>query len=148
MRSLLSLGLVAMSLSATGNAGSISFETPFVSGDVSTFVNRRETSRMDLSSKQLQGLDDWLEGHRSGWDGMVTEATSEPVQLHLNLKQRDGGVTSISIITRANGGRYLRVTGPGKWAYESFHGLLKFWAATQTLSEQDWAALEKLVSST
>jgi hypothetical protein len=147
MRALLSLGLV-IGLSATVNAGGIGVETPFVSGDVSTFVNRRETSRMDLSPQQLQGLDDWLEHHRSGWNGMVTEATSEPVQLHLNLKHRDGGVTSISVIARANGGRYLCVTGSGKWAYESFLGFWKSRAATRSLSDQDLATLENLVGST
>lgn len=79
---------------------------------------------------------------------MVTEATSEPVQLHLNLKHRDGGVTSISVIAGANGGRYLCVTGSGKWAYESFLGFWKSKAATRSLSDQDLATLENLIGST
>ena len=76
MKALLLLGLVAIGLNATANASGINVGTPPVSGDVSRFVSRQETGRTDLSSKQLQGLGSWLENHRSGWHGMITEAAA------------------------------------------------------------------------
>jgi hypothetical protein len=79
---------------------------------------------------------------------MITEATSEPVQLHMTLKHHDGAVTSLSVVAQANGAHYLLMTGPGKWAYESFLGLWKSWAAKRSLSDQELAALETLVSAT
>ena len=148
VKPLLLLACVTLGLSATANAGDIHVGTPLISGDVSHFANRQEVSRTALSSKQLQGLADWLEHHQSGWDGMLTEATSEPVELRVNLTHSDATVTSICVIARVAGGHYLRLTGPGKWAYESFLGLWKSWAATRSLSAQDLAALEGLVSAT
>lgn len=148
MRTLLLVGLVAIGSNATANAGAIKVGTPLVSGAVSTFASRQETGRRDLSSKQLQGLTDWLQQHQSGWQGMITEATNEPADLHLHLKHSDGAVTSVSVIERSSGGHYLLVTGPGKWTYESFLGFWKSWAATRSLSDQDLAALESLISET
>src|ERR1700683_4517301 len=58
------------------NASGINVGTPLVLGDVSRFVSCQETGRTDLSSKQLQGLASWLENHRSGWHGMITEAAA------------------------------------------------------------------------
>jgi hypothetical protein len=78
---------------------------------------------------------------------MTTEATSEPVKLQIEIKHSDGRVTSISVVARANGGHYLRTTGPGKWACESFLGLWKSRAATRSLSDQELAALENLFSA-
>jgi hypothetical protein len=148
MKTLLFLGLVAIGLNATASASGINVGTPLVSGDVSRFVSRQETGRTDLSPKQLQGLANWLKNHQSGWHGMITEASSEPVQLQLKLKHSDGALSSISVIAQANGGHYLLMTGPGKWAYEAFLGFWKSWAATRSLSDQELAALVNVVSAT
>jgi hypothetical protein len=147
-KALLFLALVSTGLNVTANASGINMGTPLVSGDVSRFVSRQETGRTDLSPKQLQGLASWLENHQSGWHGMITEASSEPAQLQLKLKHSDGAVSSISVIAEANGGHYLLITGPGKWAYESFFGFWKSWAATRSISDQELAALENVLSAT
>jgi hypothetical protein len=142
------IGLLAIALQALAHAGDINLGTPLVSGIVSKLVNRQKTGQAELSSLQLQGLADWLASHRSGWQGMTTDATSEPAELEINLRHFDGTISSIAVIAQSNGGRYLRITGPGKWAYESFHGTWRSWAATRTISDQELAALERLASTT
>jgi hypothetical protein len=148
VKTILLLGLVAIALNGTAIAGDISVGAPLISGDISRPASPRESSHTGLSSEQLRALSQWLEHHRSGWQRMITEATNEPVQLQMNLKHSDAAVTSISVVAQANGGHYLLMTGPGKWAYESFLGFWKSWAATRSLSDQELAALENLVSAT
>ena len=147
MKRLSPLGLLTIWVGTTAMAGAIDIGTPLISGDVSTFGNRQETGPTDISPDQLQTLARWLEEHRSGWDGMVTPATSEPVELRVNLKHSGGSTTTISVIARASGGHYLRLTGPGTWAYRSFGGILKSWAATRPLSDQDLAWLRNIASA-
>jgi hypothetical protein len=137
--------LLAMVFGAKAMAGSIDIGLPMMSGDVSTFEHRQSTGHTDLSPKQLQALSQWFEQHRSGWQGMVTPATSEPLKLELKLKHSDGGTTSMCVIDRASGGHYLRVTGPGTWAYRSIGGIFKSWAATRPLSDKELAALLNIV---
>jgi hypothetical protein len=149
VKSLPLLGLAAaVALSATAAAGDISIGTPLVSGSVETLEERHTTGHTDLSLDQLQALSRWLEQHRSGWQGMVTPATGEPVQLGMHLNHSDGRTTSIALIARARGGYYLRLTGPDKWAYRSFLGIWKSWAATRSLSDQELVALRNLVGAT
>jgi hypothetical protein len=135
--------LVAIALYATAAAGEIEIGTPLISGDVSGIAR----SYTDLSSEQIQALSRWLEQHRSGWRGMLTEASSEPIQLQVNLKHRDGAITSVCVIARAGGGQSLRLTGPGTWAYRSFAGIFKSWAATRPLSDQELSVLQKMVGA-
>jgi hypothetical protein len=135
-------GLLAMTLTAAAMAGGINIGTPVISGDVSGIAVRHA----DLSSEQLQALSRWLEQHRSGWEGMFWEASNEPTQLQVSLKHSDGTVTTVCVIARAGGGHYLRLTGPGKWAYQSFGGIFKSWAATRELSDQEFAVLQKILS--
>jgi hypothetical protein len=143
------LGLAAaLAVSATAKAGDISIGTPLVLGSAETLENRTVTGYTDLSPDQLQALSRWLRQHRSGWQGMVTPATNEPTQLGVNLHHSDGSTTSMSVIARAGGGYYLRLTGPDKWAYRSFLGIWKSWAATRSLSDQELVALRKLVGAT
>jgi hypothetical protein len=66
----------------------------------------------------------------------------------LTLKHSDGGTTHMSIIARAGGGHCLRLTGPGTWAYRSFAGFFKSWAATRPMSDQELAALRSLFGTT
>jgi len=139
--------LLAMALGAEALAGSIDIGLPVMSGDVSTFEHRQRTGPIDLSPKQLQALSQWLEQHRSGWQGMVTPATSEPIQLEVTLKHSDGGTTSICVIDAAGGGHYLRVTGPGEWAYRSIGGIYRSRAATRPLSDKELAALLSIAST-
>jgi hypothetical protein len=78
---------------------------------------------------------------------MVTPATNEPIQLEVNLTHSDGGMTSMCVIDRAGGGHYLRLTGPGQWAYRSIGGIFKSWAAIRALSDKELAALLNIVSA-
>lgn len=71
------LGLVAMAMNTTAMAGGINLGTALVPRGVSGIG----INRADLSSEQLQTLSRWLEQHRSGWHGMMTEASSESIQL-------------------------------------------------------------------
>lgn len=145
MNKLTLLALMAMASSPIANAGDIYIGAPLISGNVSRSVNRSQTGYAHLSPPQLETLTTWLGHHRSGWSGMLTEATMEPCPLQVNLKHSDGATTSICVIARANGGHYLRVTGPGKWAYRSFGGMFRSWAATRELSDPELAAFESLV---
>ena len=77
---------------------------------------------------------------------MFSEASSEPTQLQVDLRHNDGTVTTVCVIARAAGGHYLRLTGPGRWAYQSFAGIFKTWAATRDLSEQELAVLQRIVN--
>jgi hypothetical protein len=138
--------LLAIVVGATAMAGSIDIGTPVKSGEVYTFVNRQNTGHTDLSPEQVHALANWLVQHRSGWQGMITPASSELVELRVDLKHTDDGTTSMSVIARTGGGHYLLLTGPGTWAYRSFGGIFKSWAATRPLSDQEFAAVRKLVS--
>ena len=148
MRTILLLGLVAIMLNGTAIAGDISVGAPLISGDVSRPASPRESGHSGLSSEHLRALSQWLEHHRSGWQGEITEAGLEPVQLEINVKHSDGRTTSICIIVEADGGHYLRLTGPGVWAYRSFGGIFKSWAATRQLSDAELAEFETAVSAT
>jgi hypothetical protein len=135
VKSLLLIALAATAWNGTVMAGSISIGTPLASGEVS--------GHTELSSQQLQVLSQWLEHHRSGWQGMITEAPiGEPVELTVSLTHSDGAVTSIIVIARPSGAHYVRLTGPGQWAYRSFGGILKSWAAIRALSDPELAELE------
>jgi hypothetical protein len=138
---------VLLALSATARAGSIDAGTPLISGNVETSEGRHSAARTDLSPDQLRALSRWLEQHRSGWQGMVTPAGSEAAQLGVNLNHSDGSCTAMAVIARAGGGHYLRLAGPHKWAYRSFLGIFKSWAATRPLSDQELAALRNLVGA-
>jgi hypothetical protein len=140
------LVLLTIVVGATATAGSIDIGTPIESGDVYTFVNRQNAGRSDLSPEQIHALSNWLVQHRSGWQGMITPASAEPVELRVDLKHSDDGTTSMSVIARPGGGHYLLLAGPGTWAYRSFWGIFKSWAATRPLSDQELAAVRKLVS--
>jgi|HubBroStandDraft_6_1064221.scaffolds.fasta_scaffold1120919_2 hypothetical protein len=142
------LAMMAIASSPIARAGDIHIGTPLISGDVSRFADRQETGHSNLSSQQLQALAAWMVHHRSGWSGMVTAASLEPCALQVNLRHSDGATTSISVIAQANGGHYLRVSGPGKWAYEAFGGVFRSWAATRQVSDQELVALANLVSAT
>jgi hypothetical protein len=148
VKTLLPLGLLAIVVGATATAGDIDIEKPLMSVDVDKFENRQNTGHTDLSRDQLQALSHWLEQHRSGWQGMITPGSSEPVQLGVNLRHSDGSATSLCVIARAGGGYYLRVSGPGKWAYQSLGGIFKSWAATRPISDQELAALQNLIGIT
>jgi hypothetical protein len=141
------LAMMAIALSPIVRAGDIQIGTPLISGDVSRTVNRQDTNHANLSSRQLQALAGWLGNHQSGWSGMAMEATNEPSSLQVTLRHSDGATTSICVIDQLNGGHYLRVSGPGKWAYRSFGGLSKSRAATRPLSDQELAAFEHSVSA-
>ena len=142
-----SLVLLAM-IGSTSTAGGIDIGTPLVAGDVAKFENRQKTADTDLSPERLLAVFDWLDHHRSGWQGMITPGSSEPVQLEANLRHRDGHMTTMSVIAGGKGGYYLRVTGPGTMAYRSFGGFFQSWAATRGLSDQDLAALRSLLGVT
>jgi len=118
-----------------------------MSGDVSTFADRQRTDHAALSPKQLQALLQWLEQHRTGWQGTVAPATSESIQLEVTLKHSDGGMTSVGVIDRAGGGHYLRLTTAGAWAYRSTSGIFKSSAASRALSDKELAALWNILGA-
>lgn len=127
---------------------SVDLGTPLVSGEVVTFKNRQEVSREALLPNQLSAVTRWFERHQSGWHGMITEASSEPTQLHLSLKHADGKAIFVSVVVRTNGERYLLLSSSDKWAYQSFGGMFKSWAATRSLSDQEFTTLQNLLSRT
>lgn len=142
------LGFVAaIALSASASAGSITVGAPLISGDVSISEDRHNTGHRDLSPDQLNGISRWLDQHKSGWQGMVTPPSSEPVELEVTVKHNDGSATRMSIIARSSGGQYLRLTGPGIMAYRSLFGFFKSWAAIRPLSDQELAALRSQVGT-
>lgn len=147
MKKLSSLVLLAL-VGSTATAGSIDIGSPLVAGDVAQFENHQKTADTDLSSERLVAVFDWLDQHRSGWQGMLTPGSGEPVQWEANLKHRDGRITTMSVIAGGRGGYYLRVTGPDTMAYRSFGGFFQSWAATRWLSDQDLAALRSLFGVT
>jgi hypothetical protein len=141
------LGLMIVAVSATAAAGSIDVGAPLLAGDVVSYENGREIGHRTLSPEPLEQVNHWLEKHRSGWQGMLTEATTEPISLRVDLNHGDGRVTSLTFVVH-NGVRYLRLTGPGTWAYRSFAGLFKFWAATRSLSARELGELKQTVGAT
>jgi hypothetical protein len=148
VRSLPILGfLAANALSASASAGSITVGAPLIPGDVSIYEGRHTIDHRDLSPDQLNGISRWLDQHESGWQGIVTPASSEPADLEVTVKHNDGSTTRMSIIARSGGGQYLRLTGPGTMAYRSLFGLFRSWAAIRTLSDQELAALRSQVST-
>jgi hypothetical protein len=133
---------VAIVVSGTAVAG-IKLEAPLVSGNVQSMdrQSRKETSQ-ELSQAQLQSLSQWLKSHRSGWHGMMTEASSEKGVLGLSLRDSNGRAGSIRVVARANGGYYLQfISSPPGWSYESWGGLIKSWAGIRTLSPKDLSQL-------
>jgi hypothetical protein len=139
--------LVAASIVVSGTAlAGIDIGLPLISGEVATLEARHETSRKELSQTQLQALSHWLGLHKSGWHGMVTEATSEPAVLRISLKDANGRTGSIAVLQNAHGGHYLRfVSSSEKWSYRSFGGLFKSWA-THALSAEELNQLLHAVS--
>jgi hypothetical protein len=138
---------MVVAVSATAAAGSIDMGAPLTSGDAVSFENRHESARRTLSPEQLEQMAHWLKTHRSGWSGMLTEATNEPIALSVDLSHSDGRVTSLAFIVH-DGVRYLRLTGPGRWAWRSVAGLMKSWAATRPLSAQELTELKRTVGAT
>ena len=128
--------------------GRIYIGAPVTSGDVCRDAYRLDGEHSALSPGQLQALSRWLEQHKSGWEGMLTPASNERIQLQVALRHSDGAVTSVDFVAGARGGYYLRLTGPGKWACRSFGGLFRSWAATRALSDQEFAALQKIAEAT
>jgi hypothetical protein len=138
----LPLGFLMMVVVATAFARHIDTRTSLVS----VFGNDRATEQRTLSSEKLQALSRWLEQGRSGWQGEMTEASrNEEVELRIDLKHSNGSATSIFIVDRVGGGHFLRLTGPGTWAYQSFAGLYKTWAAFRLISDTDLRALQNLI---
>jgi hypothetical protein len=121
------------------------FGMPLESGEVVIFENGHEVTREPLSPDQMRMLAAWFEQHRSGWHGLVAPASAEPAQLQLSMKHTDGKYTSVSAIARPSGGHYLRLTSSEEWAYRSFGGVFKSWAAALQVPEQDFETLQNLL---
>jgi hypothetical protein len=147
VKKLLPFGMLVMLVAAKAAAGSIDTGRPLVSGDTSIFSRDRATEQRTLSSEQLHAMALWLEEHRSGWHGEPIEASpNEVVELKVTLRHADdGGTTSISVIAGSRGGHLLRLTGPGTWAYRSFAGIYKTWAAIRPVSDEELRALQRII---
>jgi hypothetical protein len=139
------LAVASILVSGPALAG-IEISTPLVSGDVATFEKRHETSRRDLSHAQVEALSRWLGLHMSGWHGMITESSSEPVSLQFSLRDADRKTGALAVVASAHGGYYLQFTSSSqKWSYRSLGGLFKSWAATRALSPDELNQLQRTV---
>jgi hypothetical protein len=138
---LIMIGAVAPALAGHFNVGS-----PLISGDVDILVKGQEATHRPLSDAQLRTVSSWLNTHREGWKGMITEASREPTLFEIHLTHIDGKQTSISVVSAVKkGGHYLRLTGPDEWAYESLGGWVKSWAATRKLTSVEYDMLLALI---
>ncbi len=137
MNRISNLATASIVVSCSALAG-ISIGTPLVSGDVATLENRHETSHRELSQAQLRALSQWLRQHKSGWHGMITEATNQPRPVQFSIKDAAGKTGSIAVVARADGSHYLQfISSSEKWSYRSLGGLFKSWAATRELSSEE-----------
>lgn len=148
MRRLSKWALISLVVSVSALASDINIGTSWASGDVTTFESGQEKGHKELSRGQLQMLSHWFDRHRSEWHGMTTEASDEPIPLQLKLKDNDGKTASIGVIARTDGSHYLRFVSSGKWSFKSFGGLVKSSAATRSLSDKEFAALQKILGTT
>jgi len=120
---------------------------PLVSGAATAYENRKAIERVTLKKDQLEALSRWLEQHQRAWGAHITEPSSEPVSIALDLAQVDGKTEQVDVVAAARGGHYLRLSlGPGvRWAYRSFGGILKTRYARQSIEESDLATLRRLL---
>jgi hypothetical protein len=149
VKKLLSVFLLTLGAGAVAFAGGIYVGSPLVSGEASVFRDNLGTERMSLSSDQLQAMAHWLEQRPSAWQGDPIEASpNERVELQIKLNHATDGVTTLSVIPGVRGGHFLRLTGPGTWAYHSLFGLYKTWAATRQITEQELGTLKNMIGIT
>ena len=134
-------------LAVTASACLGGTEASLVSGAVTAYESRKEVQHVTLSTDQLQALSRWLDQRDAAWGAHITEPSSEPVSISLDLTRADGEVDHLAVIAAAHGGYYMRLSiGPGaRWAYRSFGGILKTRYAWQSINEPDLAALRQLV---
>jgi hypothetical protein len=137
--------LILIFMSATASAGELNFRTPVVSGSVTLLEGGGETHPRELSRGQLQALTLWLGLHRSAWHGISTPASNGKRLLQLGLKGAEGKSATIEVVAKAQGGVLLRLTSSEKWSYGSFWGLIKSAAAAQSLSDEEWAVLKRVL---
>ncbi len=139
--------LLLMCVSAA-SAGELNFGTPLVSGDVAQFEAGRAAIPRELSRVQLQGLTLWLGLHRSAWRGISAPASTVHPLIRLNLKDGSGASASIDVVAQPGGGIVMHLTRSDTWSYKSFAGLFKSAAATQPLSNDELAVIEKILGTT
>jgi len=130
------LGCFLALWSVVAFAGRIDVGAPFVAGDA---------GQAALSADQLQQLSLWLKQHRTGWNGLLTEQSNEPIQLSIHLEGAQDRATGLVVVLRRDGSHYLRLYGPGQWAYRSFGGLVKYRVASRELTADELAALDKIL---
>ena len=120
---------------------------PLVSGAATAYENRKAIEQVTLKKDQLEALSRWLERHQRAWGAHITEPSTEPVSIWLDVTQVDGKTEQVALVDVAHGGHYLRLSvGPGiRWAYRSFGGILKTTYARQPIDESDLATLRRLV---
>lgn len=134
-------------LSATVSASLGGTGAALVLGKATAFVNRKEIEHVTLTTDQLKALSRWLEQRQGAWGAHVTEPSTEPVSISMDLIRADGKTDHVDVVTAARGGHYMRLSiGPGiEWAYRSFGGILKTRYAQQSIKERDFAKLGQLL---
>lgn len=112
-------------------------EASLLSGEATEYENCQELLHVALTTDQLQALSGWLKQRRGDWGAQVTEPSSEPVLISLDLTRADGEVDHLGVITAARGGHHVRLSiGPGvRWAYRTFGGILKTRYAWQSIND-------------
>jgi hypothetical protein len=122
-------------------------EASLVSGQATAYESGKEVQHVTLTTDQLQVLFRWLKQRQGGWGAHITEPSSEPVSISLDLTRADGEVDHLGVIAAARGGHYMRLSvGPGiRWAYRSFGGILKTRYAQQSINESELATLGQVL---
>ena len=121
--------------------------TPLVAGKATAFERRKAVAHVTLTADQLNALSRWLERRQRTWSAHITEPSSEPVAMSMDLARADGKVDYIDVISAPRGGYYMRLAiGPGiQWAYRSFAGVVRTRYAQQSISEADFAKLGQVL---
>src|SRR4029077_5604498 len=96
---------------------------------------------------QPQAFSGWPKQRQGGWGAHITEPSSEPVSISLDLTRAGGEVDHLGVIAAGRGGHYMRLSvGPGiRWAYRSFRGIVKTRYARQSINDSDLATLRQVL---
>jgi hypothetical protein len=122
-------------------------EARIISGNATASENRKDVAHVILARNQLSALSRWLEQRQRAWGAHITEPSTEPVAISIELTRADGKINHIDVVTAARGGHYMRLSiGPGiEWAYRSFGGIVKTRYAQQSINDADFAKLDQLL---
>jgi hypothetical protein len=125
-----------------GNTGAL-----FVSGAATAYNDRQQVQQIALDSEQLEVLSSWFEQRHRKWHPQLTESSTEPLALSIDLNRNDGTIDHLEIVASRRGGYYARLSiGPGiHWAYRSIFGILKTRYAVLTIDDHEVTLLSQVL---